>query len=188
MKTLRSLVVLGLLFAVPFAGKAQTGDKVGGIRFGYHTANMFKDGEKMPLSSNLDNFYIGFSRDNKIAPMFRLGTGLEYFKNGFKIDDDNKLVLHTISIPVNLKIKLGPVFALTGVGANFKVSEKIFLAGSSANPPDDSKSKFFDVPFYLGAGATILFISVEARYHWGLLEANDGYNNRYFQVGAALSF
>jgi len=29
---------------------------------------------------------------------------------------------------------------------------------------------------------------VEARYHWGLLEARNDYYNRYFQIGAAVSF
>jgi hypothetical protein len=191
MKTVSTLFLIGLLIAVPLSGKAQKedkGGKVGGIRLGYHAAALYKDGEKMAGTNNLENFYIGIFRDNKIAPLFRIGTGLEYFQNGAKIDNDNKLVLHTLSIPVNFKVKLGPVFALTGVGANFKVSEKVFLDGTSTTPSDEDKSNFFDIPFYLGAGAKIWFISIEARYHWGLLDVNEGYSNQYLQIGAAVSF
>lgn len=191
MKTVKTLFIIGLLMAVPLSGKAQKEgkeEKVGGIRLGYHAAALYKDGNKMAGTNNLENFYIGIYRDNKIAPLFRIGTGLEYFQNGAKIDNDNKIVLHTLSIPVNFKVKLGPVFALTGVGANFKVSEKVFQNGTSTTPSDEDKSNFFDVPFYLGAGATIWFISIEARYHWGLLDVNEGYSNQYLQIGAAVSF
>ena len=80
------------------------------------------------------------------------------------------------------------MFVLTGVGANFKVSEKVFLDGTSTTPSDEDKSNFFDIPFYLGAGAKIWFISIEARYHWGLLDVNEGYSNQYLQIGAAVSF
>ena len=87
MKTVKTLFIIGLFMAVPFSGKAQKEgkeEKVGGIRLGYHAAALYKDGNKMAGTNNLENFYIGIFRDNKIAPLFRIGTGLEYFQNGAK--------------------------------------------------------------------------------------------------------
>ena len=186
MKKLLFIAVLGVICALSV--NAQDSERVGGIRFGYHRAAMFIDGDRLSGTTNFDNFYIGFFRDNKIAPLFSIGTGLEYFQNGAKVDDNNKRVLHTVSIPVNLKVKVGPVFGLAGFGANFKVSEKVFFDGTSTTPDENDKTKVFDAPFILGAGAKIAFISLEGRYHWGLLDVNNGSHNQYFQLGLALSF
>jgi len=163
-------------------------DKVGGIRFGAHTATMMKDGDTPDSSNYLNSFYIGFFRDNKLAPMLFFGSGLEYFQNGFEYTKDSRRVLHTISVPLDLKVKLGPVFALGGIAANFKVSEKIVLGDNKYDPSDDAKSHWFDAPVFLGVGVKIFFITIEGRYHWGIVDVRNEYFNRYFQLGLGLSF
>jgi len=159
---------------------------VSGIRGGWHSATMVTDGADPFNGSSLDNFYIGFFNDNKIAPLLHFGKGLEYFQNGAAYTDNTKRVLHTVSVPLYLKLKLGPVFALGGIAGNFKVNED--YTGHGINPSDSDKSEWFDAPVFLGAGAKILFVSVEARYHWGLLEVRDGFKSHYLQIGAAVSF
>lgn len=159
-----------------------------GIRAGFHSAGLVKDGEKPDTANSINNFYIGFFREKKIAPLFYWGSGLEYFQNGVKYSNNSKRVLHTISVPLNLKLKVGPVYGLAGAAANFKISEKIVIADNSSIPGDSNKSSWFDVPVFVGAGVKILFVSVEARYHWGLMDIQKGYYNRYFQLGAAVSF
>ena len=163
-------------------------DKVGGIRFGAHTATMVKDGSSPDSSNYMNSFYIGFYRDNKIAPMLFFGSGLEYFQNGFDYTRDSRRVLHTISVPLDLKVKLGPVFALGGISANFIVSEKIVSGDNKYDPSDDAKFHWFDVPVFLGVGVKIFFITIEGRYHWGLVDAKNEYFHRYFQLGLGLSF
>ena len=188
MRKLNSFVLAAFLLTVSLGINAQKkeGGKVGGIRFGYHSAALYDNGDKVSGIENLQNFYIGFFRDNKLIPALHLGTGLEYFQNGGKVDNDNKLVLHYLSVPLNIKAKLGPVFALTGFAPSFKVSEKVFIDGAKSTP--DEKSKGFDVPFHLGAGVKILFITIEARYHWGIIELHDGVKSQYLQIGAGISF
>jgi len=93
-----------------------------------------------------------------------------------------------ISVPIDLKVKLGPVLVLGGIAANFKVSEKIIINDNSTNPSDGNKSNWFDAPVFLGASVKIFFITIEGRYHWGLIESVDGLYNRYFQIGAAFNF
>ena len=67
-------------------------------------------------------------------------------------------------------------------------TEKFDIGDYSMIPSDTDKTKWFDIAAFAGAGIKILFITVEGRYHWGLLEAREGLYNRYFQLGAAISF
>ena len=159
-----------------------------GIRGGWQMSSMVLDGSKPDTTQYLNSFYVGLFRDNKIASILRFGTGIEYFQNGLKYTSNTKRVAHTISIPLDLKVKLGPVFMLGGIAANFKVAEKIISGDSKYDPPESNKSNWFDAAAFLGAGIKIAFISIEGRYHWGLIEARNGLYNRYLQVGAAISF
>lgn len=187
MKRLNSFVLSAILLTLSPGTNAQKEDgKKNGIRLGYHSAAMYDNGSKLSGTKNHQSFYLGFFRDTKLIPALHLGTGLEYFQNGYRIDNDNKLDLHYLSLPVDLKVKIGPVFALTGLAPSIKVSEKATINGTKSTP--DEKSKSFDAPFLLGAGFKILFITVEARYHWGLIELHDGIKSQYLQIGAAISF
>jgi len=150
---------------------------------------VFDDASKLSGTENLQAFYVGVFRDNKLIPLLSLGSGLEYVQNGYRIEDnDYKRVLHYISVPLHVKAKIGPVFGLAGFAPSIKVSEKIFENGDKRNPASDEKSEWFDVPFQAGVGVKILFFTIEARYHWGLMEVNRGNRNQYFQLGAAISF
>lgn len=163
-------------------------NSVSGIRGGWHSATLVMDGATPYNADPLSSFYVGFFNDNKIVPLLHFGKGLEYFQNGISYSSNSDRILHTLSIPLYLKFKLGPVFALGGIAGNIKVSEKFTAGDLEINPGDADKSKGFDAPVFLGAGVKILFISVEARYHWGLIEVRNGLKSRYLQVGAAVSF
>lgn len=158
------------------------------IRGGFHSANLVYDGSKPDTTQSLNGFYFGFVKEQKLAEIFYLGTGLEYFQNGIRYSNNSERILHTISIPVDLKLKLGPAFGLAGAAANFKVAEKFALGNNNYNPADMDKSNWFDIPVFLGAGVKILFVTIEARYHWGLFEVRNGLKSEYFQLGAALTF
>lgn len=186
----KTIVLISILIlAVQYSYASNDNDKKsGGIRAGFHSAFMLEKGSKPDTANSLNNFYVGLYGDKKIAPVFYLGTGIEYFQNGLKYPGNSKRVLHTVSVPVDLKLKLGPVFALGGVAANFIVSEKFYQGDNNYTPADNSKANWFDLPLFVGAGLKVFFLTVEARYHWGLLEARESLYNRYFQIGAAISF
>ena len=116
-------------------------------------------------------------------------SGLDYFKNGFEsnlIDLQRKL--HYISVPMYLKVKLGPVYATGGTALNFKVAENNKFLDESMDPLSE-KSNVFDMPLQVGLGLKILMLSLEARYNWGMLNLNDNEaKNEYFQLGLAVSF
>jgi len=184
-----AIVLILLMCAVSFSTKAQDDKpKKNGIRFGYHAATMVHEGSKPDSANALSSFYVGFFRSKKVGGILHFDSGIEYFQNGLKYSGNSKRTLHTVSIPLDLKLKIGPVYALGGAAANIKVSEKYDLGDNSYQPLDNDKSNWFDVAAFAGAGVKIWILSVEARYHWGLLEARDDLYNRYFQIGAAVSF
>ena len=190
MKKKALVVITALLFGLCLtqAQDKNEGNKVGGIRAGWHSAGIFEDGSKADTANSLNSFYVGFFRDTKIIPLLHFGSGIEYFQNGMEYSSNTKRVLHTLSVPLDLKLKLGPIFALTGFAANFKVAERVVYKGESAKPIDSDLSNWFDIPFFLGAGVKIWKVSVEARYHWGLLEVRNGKHSQYLQIGGAISF
>jgi hypothetical protein len=124
-----ALVVIFTFISVElFAQKKGGGDRVGGIRLGYHVSQFYDGGES--VGDPMESFYIGLFRDTKVLPLLYFGTGLEYYKNGTKMVDYER-DLHYLSIPLDLKLKLGPVFLLTGFSPSFKVAERIIEDGIS---------------------------------------------------------
>lgn len=167
--------------------------KVGGIRVGWNYSQYFNDGNPLAGTEDYSSFYAGIFKEKKIGlPLLNIGGGIEYYQNAAKVDNDNKRVLHYIGVPVYLKLRLGPVFALTGFAPSFKVGEKNYILGKEMDPAQ--KSNWFDAPFFLGAGVKIAMFTVEARYHWGTIETyenattNTSIKGQYFQLGAGISF
>lgn len=175
-------VIFSLTLVIAFALSADLkAQKLVGFRAGWHNAVL--SGSSLEDYPN-NNFYIGAYRNNKFGGIFAFHTGLEYFQNGAKKDDNNYRKLHYISVPLGLRVKLGPVFALAGPALNFKVGESSRYLGQSIDA--DDKAAFFDLPAFIGAGVKFLMFTVEARYAVGLLEVNDGVRNQYFQLGLGL--
>ena len=189
---LSAFFLLNLNYA--FAGDDDEGSKIGGIRAGWQLSGIYEDGSLPSGYGTNSGFYAGFFRDTKIIPLLRLGTGIEYSQVGLVRDSANvdaKRVLHYIAIPIDLKVKLGPVFALAGASLNFRVADVNTVNDQKTDPVFESN--VFDIPLFVGAGVKILFITIEARYHWGMLNvigSGDQFNNnsQYFQLGAAVSF
>ena len=148
MKKVITVLAIALLTACSIQLSAQSQ----GIRAGWHFSDIYWSGTE--LGDPLNAFYVGFFRNNGIfnTEILALHTGLEYFQNGFvsKVDEQ-KFILHYLSLPVALRVKLGPVFALGGVGLNFK------LAGNTSAHEDVN---FFDLPLLAGIGVKIFMITL----------------------------
>ena len=187
------LLLLAAIIVFPtisaFAGDDEGGKK--GIRAGWQMSNFYSDGNS--VGDNLSSFYIGVFGEKKLIPLLSLGVGLEYSSNGSTQNSpDAKYVRHIISLPVYLKVKLGPVFALAGTAANFGVADKFSIEGENIDLNDILKTNVFNLPIYMGIGVKVSIISIEARYHLGLLDLdktdNSSKTTQYFQLGAAVSF
>jgi len=170
-----SIGVLSMLFMLVLTQAVKAGDKDYGVRAGWQSALLSIDGEN---TDALSSFYAGFFKETQIVPLLKYGLGLEYAQMGGKEDIEYKLGY--IGVPLYLKAKVGPVYGLAGSGINFKISETENIFEEKANA--------IDVPVYAGVGLNFLMISLEARYHWGMLEVQEKTKNQYLQIGLAVSF
>jgi len=155
-----------------------------GIRFGYIDSKLDK-GSAGLYDRGYSSFYVGFFNDQRIIPMLYFSSGLDYYQSGSKENDGNKLVLHYLSVPLALKLKIGPVHGIGGIHGAVKVSSKLTVLGQSSSAKDFGS---FDAGAFLGAGIQILFIAAEIKYNWGLVDIYNGYKNNFMQVGLTLSF
>lgn len=157
-----------------------------GFRAGYQWSNLVKEEDK--VADNLDGFYVGYLRKVKIIPLLRLETGLEYMIAGAQTSDDKKLRLHYLVLPAQLVVKIGPVYGLAGVNGNIKIYEDLKVNGQKVDITSENRVSAFDIAVDAGAGFNFLFLSIEARYYWGLLEVEQGYKNQYAQIGLKVHF
>jgi hypothetical protein len=160
-----------------------------GLRAGYQSSTI--KGDDVRQVNGLDNFYIGAFHVNDFGGFFGFYKGIEYFQAGIYNDDNNFKRVHTISVPLMLRAKIGPAFAQAGFGANFKVGESAQEFGEDLLSDDNRKSPFMDVPVLVGGGIKVLFMTIEARYGYGLLNATkledvDAHNS-YWQIGLGFS-
>ena len=177
------LVIMACLLFMGFEANAQGI----GVRTGYQVAFTNNSGNR--IGDGLGHFYLGAFKNNKlgIGSLLMLHTGVEYMQKGHRTDDANFRRMDYLSIPVGLRAKFGPLFAQVGVNGNFKLSEKYEVNGSDAlNSSNETNS--FDLPAHIGLGIKVLIFQIEARYHQGFLDVNDGNKNSYLQIGAAVEF
>jgi len=114
-------------------------------------------------------------------------SGLEYHRNGYYTDANNLRRLHYLGLPLAIRFHFGPWHLQPGISANFKLYEQLFIGGADALS-QETKSSFFDLPLQFGAGVRIIDVILEARFHYGWLDVNQGNKNAYLQLGAAYSF
>lgn len=189
MKKIELLLVIVFLASsfTLFAGDDEGGKK--GVRAGWQQSYI-NDGNNT-FGDPLNSFYIGLFAEKKLIPLLRLDYGLEYNSTGYRDESagiKSEYTRHNLAIPVNLKLKLGPAFALGGVAPSFGLGTKAKVNDVEV----DTEPEVFDAPIFLGAGVKIAMISIEARYHWGTMNLTKVENattkQNYFQIGAALSF
>ncbi|MFI5219891.1 MAG: outer membrane beta-barrel protein [Bacteroidia bacterium] len=183
---LLSAIVFNSFFTFSQAEEDENDNKLNGIRFGYQHSNLLNNDED--AANNLDRFYIGFTRQKKLSPLFRLETGLEYMIAGAMITEDSKLELHYITIPLQAHLKIGPFLGTAGLNALFKVAQKMTFGGTKIEVTDENKATFMDCTADVGLGFKILMITLEARYYYGLVDIKDGWHNNYYQLGLKVSF
>lgn len=177
-------IILVMVVALLVATGSVFAQKNRGIRGGWMESEVIKDGNSW-FGAKYKSFYVGMFNDQKLIPMLYIYTALDYYQTGSKRNDDTKLILHYISIPVGLKLKIGPVQAFGGVHGAVKVSTTHTLV---AQPVSSEKFSTFDAGTFIGLGLSIAFIGAEVKYTKGLVDINRGYKNNFWQAGLTLWF
>lgn len=157
-----------------------------GIRGGWQYSNLYKDGHSL-FDDPLNSFYVGVFANKKFlkTKILQLNTALTYYQVGSKTNDNNRLNLHYLNLPVSLKVKIGPVYAFGGLNGAVKFGGESYVLGIKNDVKDFST---FDAGVFLGAGVKILFFGFEAKYDLGLIDVSGGYKTQYLQVGFLVYF
>jgi Outer membrane protein beta-barrel domain len=158
-------------------------DEWNGIRFGYHLSNF--DGEESADARS--GFYGGYYRNIIKVPLYSLSTGLEYNTAGASIGN-YELRLGYLTLPVNNRLKFGPVYTDIGFALAMKMGEKALLDGAEVEIDEKAEADRFDVVAHVGAGVKFLMIGAELRYRHALTEAFDGYRNTGWEIGLCTFF
>jgi len=182
-KTILTVLVLGIFICGTFnsyAGKPVTKGPIAG----WHYSDLLKDGESL-YGENMNSFFVGFFSNKQLGTtkLLQLNSALMYFQNGSRKDDDNKIRLHYLNIPVSLRVQVGPVYALAGINGGIKLGGEMYTLGVKS---DVKSINTWDAGWHLALGAKIGPIGVEAKYNWGLVDLNDGYKSQYLQLGILL--
>ena len=198
-KTMLLLLLTGLMISFTNPVNAQGRDKKKRTNFfqvGYNYSSLISSGNHFGDSKG--SFYISLYKEMKVMPFIHLGSGLEYIKNGSYISNENKgiyfvdgeilptddyVYLNYLTIPLHLTAKLGPFAGLVGVSGSYRVDAR--LISDEENRKLNNKSYFnrLDAGVYLGVRVTLLFVGIEARYTWGLVNVIDNYKNQNLQIG-----
>ena len=185
MKTKICILVLVAICIQPFILRAQDDDEklYKGIRFGYQNSQLSESdwGE-------LSSFYVGIFGAKKIgvSKLLSIYTGLEYYETGTYHDADNQVKISYLSLPINLRVKLGPMYGFGGVNPSFKIGEDAKLLGVDVS--DQTKISGFDMGAQLGIGAKLAFIGIEVKYNLGFIDISDGNKTSHLQAGLCVYF
>jgi hypothetical protein len=187
-KTITLIFVLGAFVLSTLSSFAGDDDKKvkKGLLGGWQYSNFYKDGNKA-WDDHHSSFYVGvYSNTNLGASgLIQFCSALMYFQNGSGQDENNKIKLHYLNIPVSLQVKIGPVYGFAGVNGGIKLGGEIYYMGEKSNVKDIST---WDAGVHAGIGLKILIIGIEAKYNWGLVDIYEDYNSRYLQLGLKLYF
>jgi hypothetical protein len=178
-------IVLGLFCLASISAIAQDEKKLNkGPIAGWHYSNFYKDGNTL-YDDPYNSFYVGFYGNRRLGStkLLQLNTALIYYQNGSKKDDNNKLRLHYLNIPISLKVQLGPVYGFGGVNGAVKLGGEYYVLGVKGDVKDFNT---WDAGLHAGVGVKILIIGVEAKYNWGLVDVKNGYKAQYLQLGILL--
>jgi len=160
---------------------AQEVKKNYGVRAGYSSTFMTKGGDKLGSSDN--NYFINVYKDTKVFPFLKFQSGLEYSRTGGTIKNTS-LYSDYLGVPLALKAKVGPFYALAGGSFNVKLAESNIPANSAFN----GKSKWYDSNAFVGVGIEILIVTFDIKYTQGLTNVNNGLKNNGYQAAIGLRF
>ncbi|MDF1547825.1 MAG: porin family protein [Bacteroidales bacterium] len=176
-----AFIFLAALLIGNFQAIAQIGGKIG-----YNFAK--QSGQETPGMSekSLNNVMFGVFLDKDLIPLLDLRVGLEYSPKGTRFELDDLYIQGTYSyleIPVQAKIKLGPVYALGGVYGAYALKGKsennlLGVVVETDVDFDNAEMKRFDYGMKFGAGFQLglgpLHAFAQVEYGIGLQNLNKG--------------
>lgn len=193
------LVMFIAVFAISYQANAQLGVKVG-----YNFAKTSGDIEDGYSEKSLNNLHFGAFLEKDLIPLLDIRLGAEFSPKGSRVENGDyfdELKINYLEIPVQAKVKLGPIYALGGVYGAFALKGSYEfddpLLGTGKDDDinfDDYELKKFDYGMKFGAGVQVglgpLHAFAQAEYSFGLqnLSKMDGVDvkNKVISVSAGV--
>ncbi len=172
------LVLFIAIFAISYQTKAQLGFKLG-----YNFAKQSGTDAPGMSEKSLNNLILGAFYEKDLIPLLGLRIGAEYSPKGTKFEGGGfytQAKINYLEIPIQAKVKLGPVYALGGVYGAYALGGKY---ESDIPGQEDSDIKFdkdykrldygmkFGAGFQTGLGP--LHVFAQGEYSFGLADIND---------------
>lgn len=158
-----------------------------GLRIGGTFANLTTSAGDEYLPNTLDTYYFGYIRESPFLPFMRFGAGLEFYQLGGRDGAREQVKLSYLSIPLMLKVKIGPFFAMGGYQGAIRV-HAVEIVGDVRMDPENGKYSRWNAGPYVGAGAQFLVFFIEGRYTWGREGIVDNFRGRQWQLGGGIIF
>lgn len=179
-----SILLIVLLLETPlWAQDDEKKERAHGIRAGWHYSDLGGKENFDPRSG----WYAGVYHNWLKAPLISASIGVEGNSAG-AVSGDTEVRLAYVGVPLNGRLKVGPVYFDLGLDAAFKVSEKWLVDGESVDLGDEVEGESFDFLGHAGAGLRFFKLGLEARYRYAFTEVYEGYRNQGLQVGLVLFF
>lgn len=149
-------------FAFNYQAQAQIG-----VKLGYNFAKQTGDIAKIPgvddAKTSMKGICVGAFFDKDIIPLLDIRVGIDYSPKGLKVGKDNtynEMRINYLEIPIQAKLKLGPVYALGGVYGAYAMNGKntTSLLGKKTETDikfDDNDNTRMDFGLKFGAGVQI---------------------------------
>lgn len=186
------LLFTGIAFVTFKASAQKEGeeeeDGFNGVRAGWYMSDIAGDVDETDARHG---FYGGYYRNVIKIPLYRLSTGLEYHTAGASSalgSSTTELRLSYLSLPINNRLKLGPVYVDLGIDPALRLGEKWLVDGTEVDVPEGQEAERFDLLVHGCVGFKFLFLGVEARYRRGLLNVYDNAQNSGLEVGLCAFF
>jgi hypothetical protein len=180
MKKIVLFAVAAMLVGV-FQANAQLG-----VKLGYNFAKLSGVDYGTADEKFNNNFAFGAFYEKDLIPLLDLRLGLDFSPKGNKVeagDDEYKMTVNYLEIPIQAKVKLGPIYALGGVYGAYALGGKneATVGGVSVSEDidfDDQELKRLDFGMKFGLGFQLKLgpvgVFAQGEYSFGLQNINDG--------------
>jgi hypothetical protein len=157
-----------------------------GLRVGWSFSQLRSDNGDKFLPNVVSEYYFGYLTDRHLFPGLNFGAGLEIHKIGSRDRDFEEINLLYLSIPLNLRIDVGPYFARIGASGSVRFHAQEYLNGQLVSTRNNYRR--WDSGYFIGGGVRMLIFFAEIRHIWGQMNIIDNYQSRQWQLGGGLLF
>jgi len=179
------IACLSLFLFCAVSSSAQSDNGRTGIRAGFQTAQLQSDIGAL-FESNQNRYFVGLYKEYGFFPLLKFNAGVEYYETGSR-ENGLDLKLGYLSIPLAVKLDIGLFNFYGGVSGAFRLYANERHDGQELDIPGNKYGRT-DYSTFVGGGVTLLFVGIDIRHHWGKTDVYNGFQNKFWQLGATIKF